>query len=96
MMARRWKNWEESLAKELKKSKKARLEFFNALLEEGYNWREALNHIIRVIGVKEYAEMIEIRPSNLINQLKKNSNVTLSTIEKISQPIGKISINLTK
>lgn len=88
-MARRSKDWEESLSLELLQSIDYRKEFFLALLEEGYSWREAINHIVGLIGVNEYVELVgDIKASNLLNQLKENSNMTLKTLAKITEPLG--------
>jgi len=87
-MARRSRDWEEGLAKDLRKTVKARKDFFLALLEEGYDWREALTKIIKLIGVKEYCELIgDIQPSNLLNQLKPDFNITLDTLERLTNPL---------
>ena len=48
-MARRCKDWEEGLASDLLESTENRKEFFLALLEEGYTWREAINKIVKLI-----------------------------------------------
>lgn len=88
-MARRYKDWEEGLAKDLKQSKENRKEFFLALLEEGYSWREAINKIVKIIGVNEYVELIgDMKASNLLNQLKEDSNITIRTLDKITKPLG--------
>lgn len=87
-MARRSKDWEESLSLDLRSTVKARREFFLALIEEGYDWMDALNKVIKIIGVNEYAELVgNIKSSNLINQLKSDSNITLNTLEKIIVPL---------
>ncbi len=88
-MARRHKDWEEGLAEDLKQSKENRKEFFLALLEEGYSWREAINKIVKLIGVNEYVELIgDMKASNLLNQLKEDSNITIRTLDKITKPLG--------
>lgn len=88
-MARRAKDWEEDLSIDLQTSLEARKHFYLGLLEEKYDWREALLKIIKLIGVNEYAEMIgDMKPSNLLNQLKPESNPTLSTLIKITRPLG--------
>lgn len=87
-MVRRSKDWEESLSLDLRATIKARREFFLALIDEGYEWTEALNKVIKLIGVNEYAELIgNMKASNLINQLKADSNITLNTLEKIIAPL---------
>jgi hypothetical protein len=88
-MARRYQDWEEGLSHDLNASKKNRKEFFLALLEEGYGWREAINKIVKLIGVNEYAELIgDMKASNLLNQLKPESNITIKTLDKITAPLG--------
>lgn len=88
-MARRYKDWSEALSEELKLCIENRREFFLALLEEGYDWKEAINQIVKLIGVNEYSELIgSMKPSNLINQLKEDSNITIKTLDKITRPLG--------
>lgn len=88
-MARRAKDWEEDLSIDLRSSVEARKYFYLSLLEEKYDWREALLKIIKLIGVNEYAQMVgDIKPSNLLNQLKAESNPTLNTLIKITGPLG--------
>lgn len=88
-MARRAKDWEENLSIDLRSSIEARKYFYLGLLEEKYDWREALLKIIKLIGVNEYAEMVgDMKPSNLLNQLKAESNPTLNTLVKIIRPLG--------
>ena len=83
------KYWIEEISKELRASAKHRHELFFAMLEEGYVWREALNRMVKLIGVNEYAEMIgDMKASNLINQLKPESNMTIATLEKMTKPLG--------
>ena len=87
-MARRSKDWEQSLSEDLRASVEARKQFFLSLLDENYTWREALNRIIKIIGVNEYADLVgDIQPSNLLNQLKPESNLTLSTLTRITAPL---------
>ena len=88
-MARRSRDWEEGLAKDLKRTIKARKEFFLALLDEGYEWRAALDKIVKLVGVKEYCEFVgDIKPSNLLNQLNSDSNITIETLERLTKPLG--------
>lgn len=88
-MARRSRDWEEGLSKDLQKSIKARREFFLTLIDEGSGWREALLKTIKIIGVNEYVQLVgEMRSSNLLNQLKADSNMTLETLTKVTRPLG--------
>ena len=88
-MARRHSDWEQGLSDDLKLSMENRKEFFMALLEEGYNWREAVNKIVKLIGVNEYADLVgDMKAGNLLNQLKEESNITIKTLDKITKPLG--------
>ena len=61
-------------------------------MEEGYTWREALVKIVKLVGVKEYAQMIGLEPSNLINQME--GNITINTLDKMIRPID-VEISFT-
>lgn len=88
-MARRSRDWEEGLSKDLQKDGEARKHFFLGLIDEGYDWREALSKLIKIIGVNEYAALTDgMKASNLLNQLKPEANITLSTLIKITSPLG--------
>lgn len=88
-MARRSRDWEEGLSKDLQQDQDARKLFFLALIDEGYDWREALSKLIKIIGVNEYAALTDgMKASNLLNQLKPEANITLSTLVKITNPLG--------
>lgn len=88
-MARRSRDWEEGLSKDLQENEEARKYFFLGLLEEGYDWREALLKLINVMGVNEYAALTEgMKASNLLNQLKPEANITINTLTKITAPLG--------
>jgi DNA-binding phage protein len=88
-MARRSRDWQEGLSKDLQKDEEARKHFFLGLIEEGYDWREALTKLIKIMGVNEYAALTEgMKASNLLNQLKPHANITLSTLIKITGPLG--------
>jgi len=86
-MSNRAVDWKENLSNELRTKKIERRELFLALMLEEYSWREALDTMIKTIGVKEYAEMVGMAPSNLINQLKPEHNLTLKTLERIMKPL---------
>ncbi len=88
-MARRSRDWEEGLSQDLQNNDETRKQFFLALIEEGYDWREALLKIIKLMGVNEYSALTDgMKASNLLNQLKPNANITLSTLQKITAPLG--------
>jgi hypothetical protein len=87
-MPKRSVDWNINFSKELLISKKDRKDYFLALIEEGFSWREALKQIIKTIGIKEYAELSGFKASNLSTQLKPNKDIRLSTLEKMIEPIG--------
>lgn len=88
-MARRSRDWEEGLSKDLQEDPEARKYFFLGLIEEGYEWREALTKLISIMGVNEYAALTDgMKASNLLNQLKPESNITLATLMKMTKPLG--------
>ena len=63
-MGRRTKDWEKGLAKDLKNPEFAR-EFLLAAVEEGVSLQQALGKAIRSMGVKEFADKIEMKSPNL-------------------------------
>lgn len=89
-MQRRSRDWREGLSEELKKDKYKRTELFLGFMEEGYTWREALQSIVKIIGVNEYTQLMggEMKPSNLLNQLRPGHNFNLNTLEKITAPLA--------
>ncbi len=95
-MPKRSVNWKEDLSKKLLSSRKNRREYFLALIEEGFSWREALEHIIKVVGVKEYSALSKFKAPNLLSQLKPQKDIRLSTLEKMVSPLGVELTFLTK
>ena len=65
-----------------------RKEYFMALLDKGFSWREALKITVDSIGVKEYAEMSGIQTTNLIAQLSEDKDMRISTLEKMVKPLN--------
>ncbi len=93
-MANRYSNWQEDLSAELIKSKKRRELFFKGLQEEYDNDFEALRVIVKIIGLKEYAQLCNLKTSNLSNYLKEGKDLKLSTIEKLFSPFGVSKVNI--
>ena len=87
-MPKRSVDWNEEFSKELLASKNDRKEYFIALLDEGFSWREALRQIVQTIGLKEYAKLSDFKAPNLSSQLSEDKDIRLSTLEKIMAPIG--------
>jgi DNA-binding phage protein len=86
-MAKRWKNWNEDLAQDLKNPEFAK-EFIKAQLEEGLSLREALSETIRAYGVIEFAEACGINEANIHRAIKEGSNPTHKTLEALLKPFG--------
>ena len=87
-MPKRSVDWNINFSKELLSSKEDRKEFFLALLDEGFTWREALKQIVKTIGIKEYADLSGFKSPNLQTQLSPSKDIRLSTLEKMMEPIG--------
>ncbi len=87
-MPKRSENWEKGLSESLINDPKERKEYFLALVEEGFSWREALKITIDSIGLKEYAEMSGIKAPNLISQLSEEKDIRISTLEKMVKPLN--------
>lgn len=87
-MPKRSVDWKESLSQELLESVENRRQYFMGLLEESFSWREALREIVKVIGLKEYAELSGFKSPNLLNQLSDEKDIRVSTLEKMISPLG--------
>ncbi|MBN1567067.1 MAG: hypothetical protein JXA73_04425 [Acidobacteria bacterium] len=86
-MARRTKDWNEGLAKDLKNSQFAR-EFLLAAIDEGISLQLALGKVIRAIGVKEFAAKIGMESPNLLRAINPRHNPTQATINRLLNPFG--------
>jgi probable addiction module antidote protein len=92
-MARRTKDWNEGLAKDLRNPQFAR-EFLLAAVEEGVSLQHALGKAIRAIGVKEFAEKIGMESPNLLRAINPRHNPTQATINRLLTPFG-LKLSLT-
>jgi DNA-binding phage protein len=92
-MARRSKDWNEGLAADLQDPKFAR-EFLSAAVEDGVPLQAALGKVIRAMGVKEFAEQVEMPSSNLQRAINPRHNPTQETLERLLKPFG-LRIGLT-
>lgn len=93
-MANRFKNWQKDLSTELIKSKKRRKMYFEALQKEYSNDLEVIRAIVKVIGLKEFAQLCELPPSNIVNYLKEGKDLKISTIAKLIAPFGIKSVHI--
>lgn len=91
-MANRSKEWNEDIAKKLKKQS-YRQDFFLSLMEDGsLTLREAIQVLAKSMGNQEFAKLIEMVPSNTSRMVNTNHDIKFSTIEHI---LKKISPKLT-
>ncbi len=86
-MARRSKDWNEGLAKDLQDLNFAR-EFVLACLEDGISIQMALAKVIRAIGIKEFSKKTKIASSNLLRAINPTHNPTQSTLNRLLEPLG--------
>jgi DNA-binding phage protein len=86
-MPKRSKDWNEALAKELRRPKFAR-EFILAAMDEGISIQEVLGKTIRAYGVKEFAERAGIPAPNVLRAINPKHNPTQDTLEKLLKPWG--------
>ena len=86
-MARRAKDWNEGLAKDLKDPEFAR-EFLLAAAEEGVSLQQALGKVIRAMGVNEFAAKIDMASPNLLRTINPRHNPTQATINRLLAPFG--------
>jgi probable addiction module antidote protein len=86
-MARRTKDWNEGLAKDLRNPQFAR-EFLLAAIDEGISLQHALGKVIRAMGVKEFAVKIGMESPNLLRAINPHHNPTQATINRLLTPLG--------
>jgi probable addiction module antidote protein len=86
-MARRTKDWNEGLAKDLKDPEFAR-EFLLAAADEGVSLQQALGKVIRAMGVMEFAKKIGMESPNLLRAINPRHNPTQATINRLLTPFG--------
>jgi len=84
---RRSRDWNETLAKDLREPEFAR-EFVAGLLEEGFTLQNALAKTIRAYGVAEYAAKVHMASPNLLRCVRARANPTQKTLEQILRPLG--------
>lgn len=92
-MARRTKDWNDGLARDLRDPQFAR-EFLLATIDEGISIQHALGKVIRAIGVKEFAEKVGMESPNLLRAIHPRHNPTQATINRLLLPLGlKLSLS---
>ncbi len=86
-MPKRSKDWNEELAKDLRRPKFAQ-EFILAALDEGISIQAVLAKAIRAFGVKEFADKAGLPPSNILRAIHPGHNPTQETLERLLRPWG--------
>jgi probable addiction module antidote protein len=86
-MARRSKDWNQGLARDLQDPEFAR-DFLIAAIDEGVPLQQALGKVVRAIGVKEFALRIAMAPSNLQRAIDPRHNPTQATLNRILNALG--------
>ena len=84
-MAKRSRNWNEGLARDLQDREFAR-EFLMSAVEEGISLQQALGKVIRAMGVREFASKIGMAPSNVVRAINPRHNPTQQTLNRLLRP----------
>ena len=86
-MAHRSRDWNETLAKELKNRDFAK-EFILSSLDEGLDLQTVLGKVIRAYGVQEFAKKVKIASSNILRAIDRRHNPTQQTLNRLLKPFG--------
>jgi len=86
-MARRSRDWNEGLARDLKDPEFARA-FLLAAIEDGGSLQQALGKAVRAIGVKEFAARVRMASPNLVRAIHPRHNPTQATLNRLLEPFG--------
>ncbi len=81
-MAKRSKDWNEGLARDLRDPEFARA-FLMSAVEEGIPLQQALAKVIRTMGVTEFAAKVGIASSNIQRAINPHHNPTQATLTRL-------------
>ena len=84
-MARRSRDWNEGLARDLRSREFAR-EFLLAAMKEGVPIQAALGKVIRAMGVKEFARKVRMASPNVLRAVNPRHNPTQDTMIRLLKP----------
>lgn len=84
-MAKRSRDWNEGLARDLQDPAFAR-EFLMGAVEEGISLQQALGKVIRAMGVKEFAARIGMAGPNVLRAINPPHNPTQETLNRLLKP----------
>lgn len=91
-MPTRVSDWSEEASQELRDTSYAQT-FLLSLLEEGDDLQTALGRLIRLYGVKEYAQVSKMEESAIQRAINPEHNPTKGTLEKLLAPL-KLSLGV--
>ena len=80
-MAKRSKDWNEGLVKDLRHKAFAR-EFLLAAIDEGVSIKVALGKVIRAMGVREFAASVGMASPNVLRAINPRHNPTQEMINR--------------
>jgi DNA-binding phage protein len=86
-MAKRSRDWNEGLARDLQNPAFAR-EFLVAAIQEGIPLQQALGKVIRAAGVKEFAARAGVASPNVLRAINPRHNPTQETLNRLLRPLG--------
>lgn len=86
-MARRSKDWNEGLARDLQDRAFAR-EFLMGSVEEGIPLQQALGKVVGAMGVKEFAGRVGMAGPNVLRAINPRHNPTQETLNRLLKPFG--------
>lgn len=87
-MARRSRDWEEGLAKDLRNMDFAREFILVAVKEEAIPLQVVLGKVIRLHGVKEFSKLVKMPSSNILRAINPKHNPTQETLTRLLRPFG--------
>jgi len=86
-MARRSRDWNAGLAKDLQNREFAR-EFLLAAMDEGVPVQVALAKVVRATGVKEFAAKVRMASPNVLRAINCRYNPTQRTLNRLLRPFN--------
>jgi DNA-binding phage protein len=82
-MARRSKNWNEGLAKDLRNKTFAQKFILAAVENEGLTLHAVLGKVIRAYGVLEFSKVVKMPSSNILRAINPKHNPTHETLSRL-------------
>lgn len=86
-MTRRSTDWNEGLARDLRKRDFAQA-FIQGCIEEGLSVQDSLAKVIRAYGVKEFSAKVGLPSSNVLRAISPGYNPTVDTLNALLKPFA--------